>query len=153
MNEHPFYNELSLVLVNTYAPKNKFQELVCKMLSPLHGMLVETERIDTVFDDIEAIVLQADIERPRRTTAMQFETTTEASDRYGKLCRAAVISDVIKGTRVGNEVATVYFHPVHGVLQYLNEGGTQRMQPVMFGKVSAEWLAQYVDMVEKGGAA
>lgn len=90
MNEHPFYNELSLVLVNTYAPKNKFQELVCKMLSPLHGMLVETERIDTVFDDIEAIVLQADIERPRRTTAMQFETTTEASDRYGKLCRAAV---------------------------------------------------------------
>lgn len=153
MNEHPFYNELSLVLVNTYAPKNKFQELVCKMLSPLHGMLVETERIDTVFDDIEAIVLQADIKRPRRTTAMQFEAKTEVPDRYGKLCRAAVISDVIKGTRVGNEVATVYFHPVHGVLQYLNEGGTQRMQPVMFGKVSAEWLAQYVDMVEKGGAA
>ena len=29
---------ISLVLVNTYAPKNKFQELVCKMLSPLHGM-------------------------------------------------------------------------------------------------------------------
>ena len=57
MNEHPFYNELSLVLVNTYAPKNKFQELVCKMLSPLHGMLVETERINTVFDDIPDFVI------------------------------------------------------------------------------------------------
>lgn len=144
---------ISLVLVNTYAPKNKFQELVCKMLSPLHGMLVETERIDTVFDDIKAIVLQADIERPRRTTAMQFETKTEVPDRYGKLCRAAVISDVIKGTRVGNEVATVYFHPVQGMLEYLKEGGTHRIQPEMFCKVSAEWLAQYVDMVEKGGKA
>ena len=77
----------------------------------------------------------------------------KSKHRKDAMTKAAVVSDVIKGTRVGNEVATVYFHPVQGVLEYLEEGGTQRMQPEMFGKVSAEWLAQYVDMVEKGGEA
>lgn len=153
MNEHPFYNELSLVLVNTYAPKNKFQELVCKMLSPLHGIACRIGPTPQLSSRTASQWCGAASRCQPEGLLLQYRQTRYRCAPSPPTCRAAVISDVIKGTRVGNEVATVYFHPVQGILKYLNKGGTQRMQPVMSGKVSAEWLAQYVDMVEKGGEA
>ena len=92
-NNNRFLNEMSIMLVKSYAPNNKFKREMIRLLSPLHGMCIETARISELKANIVCLANQLELECPRRTTAARFCVGEKRVDPYGKVCRAVWLED------------------------------------------------------------
>lgn len=66
--EQSFMNQMAVVLVRDYAPRNNFQKAMVRYLAPLHGMCIQTERIPDLFADIKSLVNVLEHKYPRRKT-------------------------------------------------------------------------------------
>lgn len=107
-NNTGFMNEMSVVLVRSYAPNNKFQKELVRLLSPLHGMCVMTDRVDDICSDIAGLVEVLSNQYPRRSTKAYFRFG-DKHDLYGQECQAVWIADNKDVSPDDCEVVCVYF--------------------------------------------
>ena len=149
-NNTGFMNEMSVVLVRSYAPINKFQKELVRMLSPLHGMCVMTERVDDIYHDIAGLVEVLSNKYPRRNTKAHF-CYGKKHDCYGQECKAIWIDDIKDSSPDGNNVVYVYFYQLKGMLHYAGDGGFGHMCAVPFESDRITWAMEYNNTVEQEG--
>lgn len=149
-NNTGFMNEMSVVLVHSYAPKNQFQKELVRMLSPLHGMCVQTDRIDKVRADIEILVKSLTNKYPRRSSKANFGYGKK-HDCYGQECKAIWIDDIKDSSQDGNNVLCVYFYQLKGMLHYANDNGIGHMFAVPFESDRKTWAMELNDIINQEG--
>ena len=149
-NNTGFMNEMSVVLVHSYAPKNKFQKELVRILSPLHGMCVQTDRIAEVRADIENLTKTLTNKYPRCSSKAYFGFG-DKHDLYGRECKAVWIEDNKDASPDGCNVVSVYIYPLKGMLQYVNDNGIGHMCAVPFESDRITWAMEYNDVINKEG--
>lgn len=149
-NNTGFMNEMSMVFVRSYAPCNKFQKELVRLLSPLHGMCVMTDRVDDICSDIAGLVEVLSNQYPRRSTKAYFRFG-DKHDLYGQECQAVWIADNKDASPDGCEVACVYFYPLKGMLHYVNDNGIGHMCAVPFESDRITWAMEYNNTIEQEG--
>lgn len=149
-NNTGFMNEMSVVFVRSYAPKNKFQKELIRLLSPLHGMCVQTERVDDMFPDIAGLVEVLSNKYPRRSTKAHF-CYGKKHDCYGQECKAIWIDDIKDASPDGDNVVYVYFYQLKGMLHYAGDGGFGHMCAVPFESDRITWAMEYNNTIEQEG--
>ena len=149
-NNTGFMNEKSMVLVHSYAPKNKFQKELVRMLSPLHGMCMQTDRIDKVRADIESLTKSLTNKYPRRSTKAYFRFG-DKHDLYNQECQVVGIADNKDASPDDCEVVCVYFYPLKGMLHYVNDNGIGHMCAVPFESDRITWAMEYNNTIEQEG--
>ncbi len=149
-NNTGFMNEMSMVLVHSYAPKNKFQKELVRILSPLHGMCVQTDRIAEVRADIENLTKTLTNKYPRCSSKAYFGFG-DKHDLYGRECKAVWIEDNKDASPDGCNVVSVYIYPLKGMLQYVNDNGIGHMCAVPFESDRITWAMEYNDVINKEG--
>ncbi len=149
-NNTGFMNEMSMVFVRSYAPNNKFQKELVRLLSPLHGMCVMTDRVDDIYPDIAGLVEVLTNKYPRRTTKAHF-CYGKIHDCYGQECKAIWIDDNNGLSPDGGNVVCVYFYQLKGMLHYVGDGGFGHMCAVPFESDRITWAMEYNKTIEKEG--
>lgn len=149
-NNTSFMNEMSVVLVRSYAPCNKFQKELVRLLSPLHGMCVQNNRIAEVRADIESLAKTLTNKYPRRKTKTRF-CFGDKHDLYGQECKAIWIYDNNGLSPDGNNVVCVYIYPLKGMLQYVNNNGIAHMFAVPFESDRVSWAMEFNNVINKKG--
>lgn len=149
-NNTGFMNEMSVVLVHSYAPKNQFQKELIRLLSPLHGMCVQTESEDDMFPDIAGLVEVLSNKYPRRSTKAHF-CYGKKHDCYGQECKAIWIDDIKDASPDGDNVVYVYFYQLKGMLHYAGNGGFGHMCAVPFESDRITWAMEYNNTIEQEG--
>lgn len=149
-NNTGFMNEKSVVFVRSYAPKNKFQKELIRLLSPLHGMCVQTDRIDKVRADIESLTKSLTNKYPRRSTKAYFRFG-DKHDLYNQECQAVGIADNKDASPDDCEVVSVYIYPLKGMLHYVNDNGIGHMCAVPFESDRIAWAMEFKNVLEKEG--
>lgn len=149
-NNTGFMNEMSVVLVRSYAPNNKFQKELVRLLSPLHGMCVMTDRVDDRCSDIAGLVEVLSNQYPRRSTKAYFRFG-DKHDLYGQECQAVWIADNKDVSPDDCEVVCVYFYPLKGMLHYVNDNGIGHMCAVPFESDRITWAMEYNNTIEQEG--
>lgn len=149
-NNTGFMNEMSMVFVRSYAPKNNFQKELVRLLSPLHGMCVMTDRVDDMFPDIAGLVEVLSNKYPRRNTKAHF-CYGKKHDCYGQECKAIWIDDIKDSSQDGNNVVCVYFYQLKGMLHYVNDNGIGRMFAVPFESDRMTWAMELNDIINQEG--
>lgn len=150
-NNTGFLNELSVVLVRCYAPKNRFQKELVRLLSPLHGMCVQTERLHNIGGDIMCITKALDKKYPRRSTSAYFKISKDKSDMYGQKCDSVLISDSKEPFGDDYDVVSIYFMPLKGLLHFVNNDGVEQMCAVPFESDRITWAMEYNNTIEQEG--
>ena len=150
-NNTGFLNELSVVLVRCYAPKNKFQKELVRLLSPLHGMCVQTERLNNIGGDIMCITKALDKKYPRRSTSAFINISKDRSDMYGQKCDSVLISDSNEYSGDDYGVVSIYFMPLKGLLHFVNDYGVEQMCAVPFEPDGIAWAMEYNQLVQEQG--
>ena len=149
-NNTGFMNEMSVVFVRSYAPKNNFQKELVRLLSPLHGMCVMTDRVDDMFPDIAGLVQVLSNKYPRRNAKAHF-CYGKKHDCYGQECKAIWIDDIKDSSPDGNNVVCVYFYQLKGMLHYVGDGGFGHMCAVPFESDRMTWAMEYNNTIEQEG--
>lgn len=149
-NNTGFMNEMSMVFVRSYAPINKFQKELVRLLSPLHGMCVQTDRVDDMFPDIAGLVEVLSNKYPRRSSKAHF-CYGKKHDCYGQECKAIWIDDIKDASPDGNNVVYVYFYQLKGMLHYAGDGGFGHMCAVPFESDRITWAMEYNNTIEQEG--
>lgn len=149
-NNTGFMNEMSVVLVHSYAPKNQFQKELVRMLSPLHGMCVMRERVDDIYHDIAGLVEVLSNKYPRRNTKAYFRFG-DKHDLYNQECQVVGIADNKDASPDDCEVVCVYFYPLKGMLHYVNDNGIGHMCAVPFESDRITWAMEYNNTIEQEG--
>lgn len=149
-NNTGFMNEMSVVLVRSYAPINKFQKELVRLLSPLHGMCVMTERVDDIYHDIAGLVEVLSNKYPRRNTKAYFRFG-DKHDLYNQECQVVGIADKKDASPDDCEVVCVYFYPLKGMLHYVNDNGIGHMCAVPFESDRITWAMEYNNTIEQEG--
>ena len=149
-NNTGFMNEMSVVLVRSYAPCNKFQKELVRLLSPLHGMCVQNNRIAEVRADIESLAKTLTNKYPRRKTKARF-CFGDKHDLYGQECKAIWIDDNNGLSPDGNNVVCVYIYPLKGMLLYVNNNGIAHMFAVPFESDRVSWAMEFNNVINKNG--
>lgn len=149
-NNTGFMNEMSMVFVRSYAPCNKFQKELVRLLSPLHGMCVMTDRVDDMFPDIAGLVEVLSNKYPRRNAKAHF-CYGKKHDCYGQECKAIWIDDNKGSSPDGNNVVCVYFYQLKGMLHYVGDGGFGHICAVPFESDRKTWAMEYNNTIEQEG--
>lgn len=150
-NNTNFLNEMSVVLVHSYAPKNNFQKRLISMLSPLHGMCVQSSRVSMLSADIMHLAKVLDKKYPRRTTSAYFSVANDVHDLYGQTCKRLYIEDT-KGISADDcAVVSIYICPIQGLLCFSNIAGYKNMQAMPFFSDRIPWALEYNQMIDKEG--
>lgn len=149
-NNTGFMNEKSMVFVRSYAPKNNFQKELVRLLSPLHGMCVQTDRIDKVRADIEILVKSLTNKYPRRSSKANFGFG-DKHDLYAQECQAIWIDDNKDASPDGCNVVSVYIYPLKGMLHYVNDNGIGHMCAVPFESDRIAWAMEFNNVLDKKG--
>lgn len=149
-NNTGFMNEMSVVLVHSYAPKNKFQKELVRLLSPLHGMCVQTDRIAEVRADIENLTKTLTNKYPRCSSKAYFGFG-DKHDLYGRECKAVWIEDNKDASPNGCNVVSVYIYALKGMLQYVNDNGIGHMFAVPFESDRITWAMELNNTIEQEG--
>lgn len=149
-NNTGFMNEMSVVLVHSYAPKNKFQKELVRLLSPLHGMCVQTDRIAEVRADIENLTKTLTNKYPRCSSKAYFGFG-DKHDLYGRECKAVWIEDNKDASPDGCNVVSVYIYALKGMLQYVNDNGIGHMFAVPFESDRITWAMELNNTIEQEG--
>lgn len=148
-NNNRFLNEMSIMLVKSYAPNNKFKREMIRLLSPLHGMCIETARISELKANIVCLANQLELECPRRTTAARFCVGEKRVDPYGKVCRAVWLEDTKFQPSDDFPFVTIYIYPLKGMLHFVNDRGHKRMHAVPFDEKQKVWGEEYNNRIIK----
>lgn len=149
-NNTGFMNEMSMVFVRSYAPNNKFQKELVRLLSPLHGMCVMTDRVDNIYHDIAGLVEVLSNKYPRRNTKAHF-CYGKKHDCYSQECKAIWIEDNKGASPDGYNVVCVYFYPLKGMLHYVGDGGFGHICAVPFESDRITWAMEFNNVLEKEG--
>lgn len=150
-NNTGFMNEMSVVFVRSYTPNNKFQQELVRLLSPLHGMCVMTERVYDMYSDIAGLVEVLSNKYPRRNAKAHFYFGRK-HDCYGQECKAIWIDDNKDSSPDENNVVYVYFYQLKGILQYVNDKGIGHMFAVPFESDRFTWAMECNNIInQKGG--
>ena len=139
--EQGFMNQMAVVLVRTYAPRNNFQKAMVRYLSPLHGMCVQTERIPDLFADIKTLVNVLEHKYPRRKTRATVDRFLTRTDLYDHECRAIIVKD--EGYNDVADVACVFVMPFVGMLHAADAEASQRMFALPFSSDKVPWAMKY----------
>ena len=139
--EQSFMNQMAVVLVRAYAPRNNFQKAMVRYLSPLHGMCVQTERIPDLFADIKSLVNVLEHKYPRRKTRATVDRFLTRTDLYDHECKAITVKD--EGFNDVADVASVYVMPFVGMLHAADAEASQRMFALPFNSDKVPWAMKY----------
>lgn len=149
-NNTGFMNEMSMVLVHSYAPRNKFQKELVRMLSPLHGMCVQTDRIAEVRADIENLTKTLTNKYPRCSSKAYFGFG-DKHDLYGRECQTIWIEDNKDASPDGCNVVSVYIYALKGMLHYAGDGGFGHMCAVPVESDRITWAMEYNNVINQEG--
>lgn len=139
--EQSFLNQMAVVLVRDYAPRNNFQKAMVRYLSPLHGMCIQTERIPDLFADIKLLVNVLEHKYPRHKTRATLDRFLTKTDLYGHECKAMIVKD--EGFNDVADVASVFVMPFVGMQHAADVGACQRMFALPFCSDKIPWAMKY----------
>lgn len=151
--DNKFMNQMSVIQVHSYAPKNKFQSELIRLMSPLHGMCFPTALLEDMTADLMCLTNALTVKYPRRTTQARFCLSASKHDLYGKECPACWVEDT-KDLRDGDacRVVTAYFYPLQGTLyDVTNDSDSPQMFATPFFGDKVQWAVEYNDLIAMQG--
>ena len=149
-----YINDYSMVFVQTFMPKNKFQVQVVNLLMiSIHGLVFPTEKKNLMKNDILEVLGKLDKKYPRYKYKLGTVFSDRVRDLYGSADNAErlEIFDWVPGTDCLYKVGAVFFMPVQGV--FVQSESEDHFFAAPFYGDRLGWAAKYNDLLaEKGGA-
>lgn len=150
-----YINDYSMVFVQTFDPKNLFQEQVVNLLQvAIHGLVFPTEKKSLMMGDIKLVLEKLDKKYPRRKYKLGTIFNDRVEDLYGsgRNVDRLEIFDWIPGTDRFYKVGAVFIMQVQGVFVLPEDESHFFAAPFYADRLG--WAAKYNDILaEKGGAA